>query len=115
MKILYITMIVILAAAFLCWIEFTHPSTVPELAPVRDRIVAFIDKLRGAARSKTVWFNAVALAFVGQLPAMIDYAAQNLPALQPYLPANHYTTIIGAITIANLILRFKTTTSLAGK
>jgi len=72
-------------------------------------------KLQGAMRSRTVWFNAITLAFIDQLPQLIDYAAQNLPLLQPYLPANHYTTIIGAITIANMILRYKTTHPLEAK
>lgn len=80
-----------------------------------DKIETLRARVRGAVRSKTVWFNALALALVNQLPQLIDYAAQNLPLLQPYLPANHYTTIVGAITITNLILRYKTTHPLEAK
>lgn len=72
-------------------------------------------QLRGALRSKTIWFNALVLAFVGQLPELVDYMAQNMPGLQPYLPASHANTIIGAITIANVILRFRTTHPLERK
>ena len=80
-----------------------------------DRIEILRARLRGALLSKTMWFNAVALVFVDQLPQLIDYTASNLPTLQPYIPANHYNMVIGVITVVNLILRYKTKHPLEAK
>lgn len=105
--ILSVLAVLILVAAVL--------SIIDKRAAIGSKFDQFALKLRGAARSKTVWFNALVLIFIQQLPGFIDYLAQNMVALQPYLPASHAQTIIGAITIANVILRFKTTHPLEAK
>lgn len=71
----------------------------------------FLDKLRNAWRSKTVWFNGLlllALAFSDQILAA-------LPGLQQYLPADLYQRIGMVAGIANLVLRFVTAHPLEAK
>lgn len=50
----------------------------------------------------------------GVLP-MLDYAQTNVPAIQPYIPANYYGWIMLVVVLGNIILRFKTFNSLADK
>jgi hypothetical protein len=107
---LYLAAIIILALAAMFWAIITRGDD-----SILDRVDNFIAKLRGAVRSKTVWFNGLALVFLQQLPNIVDYLAQNAPVLQPFIPANHYQFIVGAIAIANLILRYKTTHALEAK
>lgn len=71
----------------------------------------FIDKLRGAWRSKTVWFNAgaaLALAYSDQLASLV-------PQLQPVLGEDHYHRILTVVTVANVALRFVTSHPLEAK
>lgn len=70
-----------------------------------------LDHLRGALRSATIWFNGLAATVVGGLPILQD----SVPALQPYLGPDVYRYAMGGIIAANILLRVKTKTSLAGK
>jgi len=97
----------ILLAAFAITVGFWFLNTRRDSMP--PKVQEFLDKLRGAIKSKTVWFNTIALVFLQQLPDFISYLAQNMPTLQPFIPAEYYQLVIGAIAVANIILRFKTT------
>lgn len=73
--------------------------------------LTFIDKLAGAKRSLTVWFNGVVGVVVPSLPMLGD----NIPAMQPYLTQHLYQWIGGIVVFANIALRFKTTQPLENK
>lgn len=68
-------------------------------------------KLKNAWKSWTIRVNAVFVAVLGGLPMLQD----SMPALQPYLKDDHYRYAMGAVIIANILLRFKTTQCLADK
>lgn len=70
-----------------------------------------LDKLRGAWRSVTIWFNGLLLAI---LP-VLDYAKDSMPQLADYLPTEHYKAIMLGVVGLNIALRFKTTSDLAHK
>ena len=64
-----------------------------------------------AHKSLTIWFNGIMGAAVVALPIAQDNFAQ----LQDYLPANPYHSMMGAVVVGNIILRFKTNGALAEK
>lgn len=70
-----------------------------------------IDKLRGAWRSWTIHFNVWLAIVIEFLPMAKD----SFPELQPYVPANLFQYGMAVLIIGNLILRFKTNTSLEAK
>lgn len=82
----------------------------------------FIEKLKGAWRSKTVWVNSIFLTllpFADQLvvaiaPVLQDLSA-SLPELQPYLPDNIYKFVGICMVCVNIFLRFKTRLPLDAK
>ena len=73
--------------------------------------MVFIEKLKGAWRSKTIWFNTL----VGIVIAGIPIVQETLPQLAPFIPAQFYQYGMGVMIVANMILRFVTTQSLAAK
>lgn len=109
MKTIYTAMISILVVAGFFWLLTANEALLP---PALTKLLA---KMRGAFKSRTVQLNALFLLLMDRLPDFIGYMSTNLPMLQPYIPANHYTFAMGAIVIANMILRFKTTTPLEAK
>lgn len=70
-----------------------------------------MDKLKGAWRSMTIWFNSAAAVVVPGLPMLRD----EFPQLQPYIPDHLYQYALGLIIVANIALRFKTNVDLAAK
>lgn len=73
--------------------------------------MAALDHLRGALRSATMWVNGIAGAGVAALPVL----REDFPSLQQYLDHQVYRYAMGAIVVANMLLRVKTKTSLADK
>lgn len=67
--------------------------------------------IRGALRSLTIWVNGLAAAALAAAPVLQD----SFPALQPYLGPDAYKYGMGAIVLANVLLRIRTSTSLADK
>lgn len=67
--------------------------------------------LRGALRSWTVWFG-VALAAA---PDVVPIVQQNFAAFAPYIPDALESKFMHAIALAIVLLRIKTTVSLATK
>ena len=70
-----------------------------------------MNKLKNAWRSTTIWFNGVMATAMVVLPVAQDA----FPQLQEYVPSNVYKLAMGAVIVANILLRFKTTTDLAEK
>jgi hypothetical protein len=75
----------------------------------------FIEKLKGAVRSRTIWFNAVLGALWATIGQWVPYLADALPQLAPYLGEDKYRTLMLVVTAGNIVLRFKTSTSLGEK
>lgn len=69
------------------------------------------DKIRGALRSWTIWANAVFAALLAGLPMLQD----SLPALAPFIDPGIYKVLMGVVIAANILLRFRTSVSLAEK
>jgi hypothetical protein len=70
-----------------------------------------LEKLKGAWRSVTVWFNGALLAM---LP-VYEVVKESLPEIQSYLPDNVYKWVGIAVVMLNIALRFKTNSDLAHK
>jgi hypothetical protein len=68
--------------------------------------------LRGAVRSAAMWLNSVA----GSVALALPYLQDELPQLAAYIPAEPYKWLVGAVIVANILLRvFKTKTSIMEK
>lgn len=70
-----------------------------------------MDHLRGALRSATMWVNGLVGAGVAALPLLRD----EFPQIEQYLDHQVYRWAMGTIVAANIMLRVKTKSSLAGK
>lgn len=75
----------------------------------------FMAKLRGAARSKTIWLNGIGFMIVQQLPDAMPDLMNQFPTLQPYLPANIFQTLTVCMVVLNMMLRFHTRMPLEAK
>ena len=71
----------------------------------------FITKLKKSWRSKVIQFNTAVAALVIFLPDL----QTSFPQLQGYISDSSYRYGMGALIVANIYLRFKTTMSLADK
>lgn len=71
----------------------------------------FKARLRGAWHSTTIRFNIL----MGALYVLLPQAQDAAPALQPYIPAELYQWMMGAIVAGNIALRFKTALDLADR
>jgi hypothetical protein len=70
-----------------------------------------MDHLRGALRSLTMWVNGAAAAAIAALPMLRD----DFPQIEQYLDHQVYRYAMGALVAANILLRIRTSTSLADK
>jgi len=70
-----------------------------------------VDHLRGALRSMTMWVNGAAAAGLAALPTL----REDFPQLEQYLDHQVYRWAMGALVVANMLLRVKTRTGLADK
>ena len=68
-------------------------------------------KLQGAMRSWVIWFNTASAAFIANWDAVKDA----VPQLQTYIPERDYKWVAIAVVAINLMLRFRTSTSLQNK
>lgn len=68
-----------------------------------------LDKLRGARKSLTIWFNAAAATALGILPMVQD----SLPTIQQYVPDIKWGALV--VIVGNILLRFKTSAGLQDK
>jgi hypothetical protein len=82
---------------------------------LREKFDLFKAQLRGAIRSKTVLINAALLALLDQLPNILNYAAEQLPVLQPYLGAELFRNAMLTVLVLNILLRFRTKIPLEAK
>lgn len=69
------------------------------------------DKIQGAWRSWTIWFNSMAGALVLGLPML----QETLPQMQAYLPADFFKYAMAVVIGVNILLRFKTSAPLEHK
>ena len=69
------------------------------------------EKLKGAYKSLTMWINGLVGAAILALPEIKD----GFPEVRDYLAPSFFQWSMGALVVANLILRIKTTKSLADK
>lgn len=72
----------------------------------------FLDKIYGALRSKTIWFNAVAIP---ALLLIVDQLQANLGLLAAYMPADKMQTVAVVSIIGNIVLRAITKSALEHK
>lgn len=70
-----------------------------------------MSKLKGASRSKTVWFNSIAGTIAGALPML----QEALPSLQAHITPNVYRWLFIVVVVGNIWLRVITTKSLEDK
>ncbi len=67
--------------------------------------------LIGCSKSLTIWINSIMLA---ALPT-IELIKDSLPQLHEYLTPETYKIVGLTVVVANIVLRFKTTTPLEDK
>lgn len=70
-----------------------------------------MDHLRNAWKSLTIWFNGLAGLLLGMADTLKDY----LPFAQSYVTADILKYAAIGIVVVNVLLRFKTKSSLADK
>ena len=75
----------------------------------------WIAQLRGALKSKVVWFNVVMAGLIDQIPYITQQLIEGLPDLQPYLGSSVYKHAMGFVVLVNFLLRFRTKRPLAEK
>lgn len=71
-------------------------------------MTSWTDKIKNAMRSKVLWFNAVMLALIDQMPYIIGQIIDGLPSLQPYIGGGVYKHVMGFVLIVNFLFRFRT-------
>ena len=76
-----------------------------------DLFNGLVADIKRAYVSMTIWVNGVALTVIGILPLAQDYA----PQLQEYISPNLYKQMMLIIVLANIFLRFKTSSKLRDK
>ncbi len=73
------------------------------------------EKLIGALKSWTMWFNGLALTIIYALPDIVVAMPEHMASLAPYISAEHYQRIMFWVLIVNMVLRAKTNSSLRDK
>lgn len=72
---------------------------------------ALIQKLKGAKRSLTIWFNGVVSSVALLLPELVAF----LPQIKEYLPTNFYGHLLVIALVGNFLIRFRTSSALEDK
>lgn len=75
----------------------------------------WVAQLRGALKSKVVWFNLVMAGLIDQIPYITQQLIIGLPDMQPYLSSGVYKHAMGFVVTVNFLLRFRTNRPLAEK
>lgn len=66
---------------------------------------------RGSLKSSTVWVASILLA----LPELLPLIQANFATIAPFIPVELHSRVLQVMALGMLILRLKTTTSLADK
>lgn len=74
-----------------------------------------IDKLKGAYKSLTIWLNAMFLGLISNADTVMSSLRDNLPTVSQWLNADMLKYSAYFIIGVNVLLRFKTKSSLADK
>lgn len=69
------------------------------------------EKIKGARKSLTIWFNGLTLAAI----TLIDLIQPAIPQLQGYVTPEVFKAVGLTVLILNIALRFKTSESLKDK
>ena len=67
-----------------------------------------IAALRGALKSKVIWFNGIMLVLIDQMPYIVGQIIDGLPTLAPYISTGVYKHVMGFVLIVNFLFRFRT-------
>lgn len=78
---------------------------------LKDKLYGLWLDVQRAYVSLTIWVNGIALTVIGLLPLAQDYA----PQLQAYISPDLYKQMMLVLVIANILLRFKTSSALRNK
>lgn len=65
--------------------------------------MSIIDHIRAICKSFTIWLNAALLIAYPFADSIISGVRDNLPALEPYLPANIFRAVGLALVIYNIV------------
>ena len=78
---------------------------------LKDKVMNLKSDLKRIHKSFVIWFNGLSAALITALP----FAQDNFPQLQEYVSPAFYKHAMVAIIVGNIILRFKTNSSLRDK
>lgn len=67
--------------------------------------------LKGSLKSWTVWFSSLLLA----LPEILPLVQSNFATIAPFIPESLHSRVLQLIALIMLVLRLRTTRSLAEK
>lgn len=67
--------------------------------------------LKGSLKSWTVWFSSLLLA----LPEILPLVQSNFATIAPFIPESLHSRVLQLIALIMLVLRMRTTRSLAEK
>lgn len=73
------------------------------------------EKSIGAARSMTIWVNAMFLLLIAALPELVTYMKENTPVLEHFLGPDLTHHLLFILGVVNIILRFRTKLPLEAK
>lgn len=74
------------------------------------------EKAKKSWKSFTIWFNGIMLSIVPFAEWIVSFANDTLPMIQDYIGYQSFKTgMIVIVVVGNIILRFKTSQSLAEK
>jgi len=74
-----------------------------------ETVITWRDWLRGCRRSLTVWVSVAVIA----LPDLVALAISQFATLAPFIPVSLQSRALSVLGLIMLLLRFKTTASLA--
>ena len=74
-----------------------------------------MNKIRGAFKSLTMWFNGLFLAAFPFANEIVSGVQENLPQMGQYIPENIFKTVGMVVVAFNILLRVRTKDSLADK
>jgi len=78
---------------------------------LKDLLNGLWSDLKRSYVSLTIWVNGISLTVISFLPMAQDYA----PQIQEYISPSLYKQMMVVLVIANILLRFKTSSALRDK
>lgn len=78
---------------------------------LKDKLSGLFADIKSAYKSLTIWVNGIVLTAISLLPLAQDYA----PQLKEYISDDLYKQMMLILIVANIALRFKTSSALRDK